>query len=551
MMDYNTIMIPVIAAVFIFNFTAINSLLQDFYKKYNSILLLKEILNIKIIFKTIIIPGFFVILFIFLKKETPHLLFFSVLSIIYCIGSSIWLINQTKYLLNQNRIITKLLAEINTNEIEFYKNHDILNTENRIDVLLKIIISFIRSNDFNSAEDIFNILFQWVDKNLDVIKSNSDNHWAIKSNRFYRFFYCITDEVCKSRNTIIQDTIITSIYNQIIINSKFENISNYEYIYTSLSKFIETGLLYEKLISNSILNKALKIMLQKIPMYLYESKISDEYDINDKSLYLLHESKDFKKLNNTLYEKIDSIISIAAEKNNTEFLKSINLFFYSYRNPQKVYDGPIEPGIPYSPLIELSIPWNVNYYQFLNLVTGTYRSLFYKIKDKDFNFKLWNSIISDYRNFMYHFKEFDSTNKIHKAIYNTFYSSYRYCLYVLIEKEHILNYFDFYDTFCDFKHYCSNEQEVDFIKLFIEMTELYFKYFFNKENDKYLIYQTWSRVLQFQENHSESLVSKELNDYIQKIEKKYEENLKGYSEWKENLIVSLKDSKKQLDAFWD
>lgn len=549
-MQYNTIMIPVIAAVFIFNFTAINSLIQDFYKKYNSILLLKEILNLYTLSITIVIPAVFVVLFI-LNDTNPHPIFISVLSIIYCISSSIWLIFRTKYLQNQNRIIIKLLAEINKDEIHAYKNNEILDTENRIDILLKIIVFFIRCNDFNSGEDIFNILFHWVNNNLDLIKSDSSNYQAIKFNRFNRFFNCITDEVCKSSNTIIQDTYITSIYNQIIINSDFNNILNYEYIFSSLSKFIENGLLHENIISKNLLNKALKILLDKIPTYLYEVKPSEEYDLKNKSLYLLHESEDFNRLKNTLYDKIDFVISLAAEKNNIEFLKSVNLFSHCFREPQKQYNGPIESCTTYPAFIKIKIPWNVNYYQFLNLITGSYSSILYEQKENTLNVKLWHSIISDYRAFMYHFKELDPTDKIQKAVYNSFYSSYRNCLYKLTKNEVTLTDSDFFNAFCYFKPYCSKEQENDFIKLFIEITKEYFNYFFQQKNDTNEKYQIWSRVIQFQENHSDSLLSKELNEYIISLQAKYEQILHGYLQWKENKIIYFKNLEKQLEEFWE
>lgn len=548
-MNYNAIMIPVIAAVFIFNFTAINSLIQDFYKKYNSILLLKEILNLYILSITIIIPAVFVVIFIF-SNDNSHLIFISVLSIIYCIGSSVWLIFRIKYLQNQNRIIIKLLAEISKDEIHVYKHNEIWDTENRIDILLKIITSFIRCNDFNSAEDIFNILFHWVNNNLSLITSDSSNYWSIKSNRFNRFFNCITDEVCKSSNTIIQDTYITSIYEQIIINSDFNHIVRYEYIFSSLSKFIENGLLHEEMISKNLLKKALKILLDKIPTYLYEMKPSEEYDLKDKLLYLLHKSEDFNQLKNTLYDKIDFIISLAAEKNNIEFLKSINLFSICFRKPKKEYNGAIESRKTYPAFVEIKIPWNVNYYQVLNLITESYSSIFYKQKENTFNVKLWRSIINDYRAFMYHFKELDITDKTQKAIYNSFYSSYRNCLYEPIKNGVVLNNFDFFEFFCYSNYYCSKEQEDDFIKLFIKSTQDYFKYFFQQQqNDINEIYKTWSRVIQFQKNHSDRESSTELNKYITSLQKKNYEILQDFPQWEKDQTTYFKNLKKQLEEF--
>ena len=546
----NSIMIPVIAAVFIFNFTAINSLIQDFYKKYNSILLLKEILNFTTLLISIIIPACFVILFI-LIGENWHQAFLSVLSIVYCISSSIWLIFRIKYLQNQNRIIIKLLAEITEDEIRIYKHNDILNTENRIDILLKIIISFIRSDDFNSAEDIFNILFKWVNNNLELIKPNSSNYWSIKSNRFNRFFNCITNEVCKSSNTIIQDTYLTSIYNQVLVFSTFNNILKYEYIYSSLEKFIENGISHENSVSINLLTKALKILQDKIPIYLYEMKTSDEYDLKDKSLYLLHESDDFHKLKNTLYDKIDSVISLAAEKNNTEFLKSLNLFSFCFREPEKENDEPMEPGKSYPAIIQMEIPWNVNYYQFLNLITSSYSTIFYKQKDNSFNYKLWKNIYHDYRTFMYHFKELDSTDKIKKAIYNTFYSSYRNCLYKIVTNKINLNYFEFYDYFCNFDYYCSNEHENDFVKLFIDITKEYLNFYFEQNIDINDKYQIWSRIIQFQENHSECSISNELNNYVNELYEKYYEILINYDKWKENQLANITETQKQLKKFWE
>ena len=543
----NSIMIPVIAAVFIFNFTAISSLILDFYKKYNSILLLKEILNVYTLLRVIIIPAGFVVLFILYDK---HIEFLSVLSIVYCIGSSIWLIYRTKYLLNQNRIIIKLLAEINDEEINIYKNNDILTTENRIDILLKIIVSFIRSNDFNSAEDIFNILFNWVNNNLELIKPNSSNYWSIKSNRFNRFFNCITNEVCNSSNTIIQDTYITSIYNQIIISSNLKNILNYEYIFSSLERFIENGLMYEKLIPKTLMNKAFRILLDKIPLYLYECKKSDKYDIKDKSLYLFHKSKDFEKLKNTLYEKIDSVISLATEKNNIEFLKSIDLFRFCFKELEKEYDGSKEPGKPYPAIVYINLSWNINYYQFLNEVTSSYSSIFYKLKDNTFNYKLWKSIFEDHKSFMYHFKELDFSDKIKQVIFNSFMSSYRRCLENLISNKYVLNYFEFYDYFCEFSYEYSKEQETYFIKLFILLTKEYFKYYFMQEIDNNNKYQIWSRVLQFQEKHSDNSCSDELNEYIKSLQEQYSILSTDYHNWEENQKKNIDETTKQIKSFW-
>ena len=129
-------------------------------------------------------------------------------------------------------------------------------------------------------------------------------------------------------------------------------------------------------------------------------------------------------------------------------------------------------------------------------------------------------------------------------------SSYRRCLENLISNKYVLNYFEFYDYFCEFSYEYSKEQETYFIKLFILLTKEYFKYYFMQEIDNNNKYQIWSRVLQFQEKHSDNSCSDELNEYIKSLQEQYSILSTDYHNWEENQKKNIDETTKQIKSFW-
>ncbi len=521
--NFASIMIPVIAAVFIFNFTALHTLVQTCYSKYKSIFLIKEIFNFFNIFVAIIIPGLCVIIFILLNPSYSHFKFLSVCSIIYCIGSSIWLIHKTKHLQNQNRIVKKLLFEINDSEIFYYKNNEISTTENRIDILEKIIISLIRDKDTNSAEDIFNLVFEWINNIIDKIPSDCDIYVIKKNNRFCKFFENISDEVFKCRNKIIQERFIITMNNKILINSKIKNLRSYEYIFDAITNLIINGLYTDDYQNEDVLTTSFNLLLISIPYYLYEMDESEKAYKTGKDFYFLSESEDFRKFDNILYTKIDKIIQTASELNRINFLKSLRLFNYLFEQPKQKYNGPFEPGKIYPSYSLLKLRWNTNYYQLMKKISGTYFSIFYNIENKkqDFNKLIWSRIIDDYHSFLFHFQDFDFNNKLHKVIFDRFVSSYKTILFEILTYKEIMPSFEFYETLCSFNECYEKTLFPNFIQIFIDFTDKYFEYYFEKELNQNERNSTWNKLRQFQEEQKEALFSELLKEHIKKLETKY------------------------------
>ena len=427
------LIIPVISAVFIFNFSAICYLVQENYHKYNSVLLIKESLNFTTILVAILIPAGFVLLLIFSDVKSNYLLFWSIVATTYSLGSSIWLLFRIRFLLNDRKIILRLMARLSKDDIKDYCQNLNTNSENPIDTMQKVLTLIIKNDDVNLAEDCFVLLFKWIALNLDCIHETSDNYWRIQQNRFNKFLIGLSQEVSKADNYVMRQNFSYSIYEGVLLKSEIKLIKQYEIIYLTLESFIKNELEKGDRNSEKVAENAFHIMVSMVPKYLHYMECCDS-PIDGFSH--LSESDEWHRFNEIVIKSIKECIYFAIEKKKIEFLKSTYLITRMFRE----YEEPFSMSSDDNKFL-----WNDNVYRCLQEVTNIY----YRIYTSLFDERILSHIEMEYRQFVHLVSELNYSKPVQRAIFNSFFNSYCTFIAKMLENKKLFTDEEFYETVCE------------------------------------------------------------------------------------------------------
>ena len=519
------LIIPVISAVFIFNFSAICYLVQENYHKYNSVLLIKESFNFTTLLFTIIIPAGFVLSLIFFDEKSINLVFWSVVATIYSLCSSIWLLYRVRFLLNDRKILLRLISNLSKDDINAYCKNVNINTENPIDTMQKVLTLIIKNNDVNLAEDSFNLLFKWIALNLDCIYEDSNNYWRIQQNRFNKFLIGLSQEISKADNYVMRQNFVYSMYECVLLKSEIKQIKRYELIYSTLESFIKSELEKNDRYSEKVAENSFHILISMVPKYLHYMKCN-ECPIAGYSY--LTESEEWYQFYEIVIRSVKECVDFAVEKNRIDFLKSTYLV-------SRIFEKYEEPFV--SSLEDNKFLWNDNAYRYWESVSNIY----YRIYTKIFDEQVIRHIEMEYRQFAYLITVLNYSFPAQRAIFNSFYNSYSAFICELIEKKRVFSSKEFFEILCEpvFDRCSCQAYFNSYMKLFFFATNKTLNlYSGNNEllnsHDLMRIIGHIEQMKKYLQEKCKFKFEKDVLDKFDEYEKKYSEIFANYTEYKKN-----------------
>jgi hypothetical protein len=271
----------------IFNLGALLALLQLNYNKFNSSILLRNLLKSPILISLTVFPFITAIFNFFFLNEKNHYDFLPTTIIIVSILSSIFLIAHYNNMSEINAMLIKLFRK--TNEIDFdtYKDNIVYRVESNIDTILSLSLQVIKKEDIANAHSFFNNFYFWINKNIRFINYDIFNPQEKMLNKFHHFFEAIINTIMKSKSDTLHKYFLTSIERLVLSKANSENFKLYEIIYEALFKYLllcldEKDEYLAKDIYHAIYNNASSILLN-MPTITLKKDSPRVHDINLKN----------------------------------------------------------------------------------------------------------------------------------------------------------------------------------------------------------------------------------------------------------------------------
>ncbi len=521
---YNMI-VSIISADLIFNFTAMFILLQENYNKYNSVYLLKNIVTKNTIFLTIIIPTSFIIVLILEIIPEKYFVMYSIFCICSCISLSIWLLNSLKKSLNIVDVIKGLMSNTDSESIRDYCNSNFDDNSNDIDTILKITIDSISKKEYTVLKYIFELDLNWIEKYRKEISISSYSPYFESQNKFYSFIDILTTCIAESKSQVIIKHFSEEVYRIFRTANIKEEYKEYHIFYNALQKLISKILN----INDSDLENS---SIQLFNTYFYnigELFLNLEYTENEDLFYVI-ESESYREFKNYYYSPMNKIIRKAVKKQKITFLKNLDLLSRFFQIPENK-------------------KLNINHKENLLEIVSLYAHI---LQNTDYNNELLNSIFSDYESIIHYLSYLKMSNKLSVLMNNITLNGISGIYINLLKKKHLFTEFDLkllYSYFFDRKQIHSNA--IGYLNLFCFVVSEFFDYGSDKI-EKNLQNQIWTRVVQlktiFEEENNLELLNC-INQNINKIIKKHPNIDKEYKKYMEQINNELEELKSFQEKF--
>ncbi|MDR0920308.1 MAG: hypothetical protein LBM93_13865, partial [Oscillospiraceae bacterium] len=324
----NTINIFIPFAVW--NSTIFIILLQENYRKFKSIYLLKSMmLQNKRLWILTLIP----MLFLFFNATITEYAnsFPPILPLLVFINfsSTLFFIHQFPKILDTKAFLGNLMNSAKPEEFDSYRKLADFGQESIFDDILSIIQSIVKKDDTQNAQSTFKMLGEWLNKNISLINYDSQIYGERQKNRFRIFFILINREVLKSDNIMMHNYYVYFITSMIREKMNKDNYTNYEILYEFLSIYVK-----ERLKRNESdfathafdsLYWPVKDILFQIPK---ERKDTNQSELENKiNIFVSQtswpEGKMFKKI---FLDTVQEIIATAVKFNCKDFLLNLRIY---------------------------------------------------------------------------------------------------------------------------------------------------------------------------------------------------------------------------------
>jgi hypothetical protein len=513
--------ITVISGLGIFNLGALLALLQLNYNRFNSSLLIKNLLKSPLIMGSAIFP-FIIILFNFLLlDENNRHGFLPITLVLFSIISSIFLLSHFNETSEINAMLIKLLLKTDEEDFDMYKKNIIYRFESRIDTILSLALRIIKQEDVANAHSFFHNLSYWINKNINYINYDTFYYPERMMNRFNDFFDAIIHALVKTKSDTLHSYLINSIRQLVLLNTNSENFKSYEIVYENLFKYLmlnleerDNNLAYD--IYNTIYHNTSTILLN-IPRLELENDIPS---LHDRRL------SDFEDI---FIDPLNGFIKKAIEENCVLFLSKIRIFdaLFSEFGNEKVYekwDGKIVS-------IFTKIRWTIiNKNNFLMEQNISAHSC-----NNDYAIFMPYHVFSQKTKRSYQYYEI-----LMKFVFDSLYAfSFR-----SVEKNKVKTDFDFELIYGQFIP-CVVNNDIDnfnlFFSLYEKILDLFLECQFKSDNpDINLIYALWGRLIQIKKYDEDGHTTGEL--FKNEINEKYNKLISKYPRLKEieNMKISFR-----------
>lgn len=521
----SNIIVTVLSADLIFNFTAMFILLQENYSKYNSIYLLKNTVTKVTVFVSVIIPGVLISLLILNLIPDKYFILYSIICVVLCISFSIWLLYSLKRALNTTDIILRLMSNTNSNIIRDYCNKHYDSENNDIDTILKIVTDTIAKKEYTSTKSVFYLVLQWIDKYRKEISIKKHLVFFESQNSFYTFVDILVTSLLDSKSSSIMKQFINEVYNVL----KFANIEKeykqYHIFYNSLKK------LAKRLIQLND-HQYDELLWAIYNAYTYKSGyiLSNLETSEMKESFFILESDEYRDFCVFYYEAIEEIIDESLKNNNIVFLKKINLFstFFQY--------------------LPDNIILNSNFLEVLHKTTHCYSQI---LKETGYEKNLLHSILQEYKSLQHYLSYLKMPENLKElmlnVVFNSISSIYSSLLSNKIELEE-------YDLEILYEYFWKKDKYTDslrYLQLFFYVLNFYFDYSFKDlKSDKRN--HIWSRVSQLESiflERNETKLYNELESNKSKILEKFPIIKSDYEKWVSLLNQEIDSYKEYRDSF--
>lgn len=365
--DIQTSVLPIAIAVFCSNISAILILMQLNYGKYNSNYLVRKIISLDVLLFPVVFPGFVIFLNVFfdLSAIFDNSVEIITTSILFVLISPFYLFFVLQRNLQPSFLLMSILSEIKEKDIRAYAYSDRMEIESKIDSCLLIVKTIIKSSDTVQANGCFEILANWINKNIKGINERTGKSALARMNRFYDLFSVIIKELLLSKNYILNKYWLQSIQKYVMHNINTRNFTDYRIVFQILSKYLESVLQQKEddfPEKKQLFNDVLLVHSFFIPTLLNNFTPSlEEYNSRETINF------DFKMY---LVEPIINIYERLTENNQVDYINNFDIigcFFDVYTPQETIYHG----CIIYKESEQLA-KWNYNQ---ANLYTELWRGI--------------------------------------------------------------------------------------------------------------------------------------------------------------------------------
>lgn len=527
MNNISTMIVSVIAADLIFNFTAMFILSQENYNKFNSVYILRNIITKWTVFLSVVIPAILIVILILDKIPEKYFILYSVCCIIYCIFCSIRLLWRLKKSLNTIELILGLISNTNSQIIQLYCNGNFETDDNDIDTILKILVDTINRKEYTLSQSIFEIVLHWMEKYRKDISITDYSPYFESQNKFYKkFINILVATIVDSKSQEVIRQFSDEIWNIL----KFANLEveyrEYHVFYNAINKMISKLLQIENYDFENSAKHIFNICFIKAGYIL-----SNTTESIRKENFFIDESDSYREFKSYYFSPIEQVIRNAAKQNKIDFLRGIDLFTSFFQ------------------FVPNDIGLNENHLQIVLKITHIYSSI---LSTNNYNEELLASIFSDYKSLLHYISYLRIPKKLNVLINNVVFNSIRDIYNQLINNRFIFDEKDFrilYEYYFDRNGYKINS--IDYLSLFCNVVSSYFDY--SKNNlDKNKQNRIWSRIIQLQRifhEKNEFELSEYINMMICKISEKNPQLEIDYKQYEEDWNHAISSWKKYQNDF--
>lgn len=523
--NISSMVVSVISADLIFNFTAMFILMQENYNKYKSPYLLKNIVTKWTIFFSVIIPAAFIIILILDIIPEQFFIIYSIFCVCSCIFCSILLLNKLKRLLNTVNIILVLMSNTNSNIVRFYSKGGIT-SNNDIDTILKISIDAIANKEYTELRTIFELILHWIEKYRKEISISDYSPYFESQNKFYSFVDILITAIVESKSSVIIKQFAAQIY-EIISFADVENeYKQYHIFYNSLNKLIQEILMIDNIDFENSAKQLLNLYFYKAGYIL--SKLEDSIR---KENFIVENSDDYRNFMSYYFEPLENTIKKSVNIGKYTFLRRINLFSVFFQN------------------VPDEVTLNENYLKILQEITHTYSFI---LRESDYNQELVESIFSDYKSLIYYLSYLKMSDMLYELMTNVVFNSIKDIYTALINKKYLFDEMDLEILYSYFFYEKFHKKDYErFLSLFCVVVSTYFDYglpYINKNNQN----RIWSRIIQlksiFEKKNNNELLT-QVNIQINKIAEKHPQIISDYQQYEDSWEKTISSWKLYQEEF--
>lgn len=512
----SNIIVTLVSADLIFNFTAMFILLQENFNKFHSVLLLKKIVTKFTIIVSVVIPAVFLIVIILDLIPNQYFTFYSCFCVLYCIFFSVCLLYQLKKNLNTTDVILLLISDINSNDVRIYRDNHFAADNNNIDAILKITTDCIKNRNYTELSSVFKLVLNWLEKHKADISIKNFSPYFESQNHFYFFIDILVKTIADEKSKIIIKQYVNEIYSIFRFAAVKKDFKDYHIFYNSLNKLLSYLAEYDDSELEDCKETLFSVYtynMKNIFMQLTSSKI--------KASLSVEKSKEYKEFLNYLYEPIEKTLFKVVDKD-IEFLKFVDWFSIFFRL--------------YNKISEL----NINYLEILHKLTNFY---FLILNKCSFEKSLVRSVLSKYKTLNYILSNCIMNDKMLELFNNVVFNSIKEIYFKLLKNKYNFEEYDFevlYEYFFDNK---KSKIQICYLNLFCFAIISYFDYGFDNI-EKNIRNTIWNRLVQlndiFFERNQFDLI-KGLNSNMKKIIEKYPNVNVDYQKYEDSIQKEIKN----------